>query len=80
MTRKFLNIRFPGFVYKENSDHLGKILYKPNDNIEQCLVCLENFIEDEWICKLNCNHIFHEKCIKIWLNKDHRCPLCRYYN
>ena len=29
------------------------------------------------ICKLECNHKFHKKCLFKWLNKSFTCPLCR---
>ena len=30
------------------------------------------------IMELECKHIFHKKCIKIWLNKSETCPNCRF--
>jgi len=29
------------------------------------------------ICKLECNHKFHKKCLFEWFNKSLTCPLCR---
>ena len=28
-----------------------------------CAICTEDFIEDDDISKLKCNHVFHTKCI-----------------
>jgi hypothetical protein len=28
--------------------------------------------------RLPCEHEFHPTCIKEWLKRDHRCPICRY--
>lgn len=46
---------------------------------ETCSICLENFLKNEKIIKLDCRHIFHKKCIKKWFkDKDQKnCPLCR---
>ena len=38
-----------------------------------CSICLE--YHDEYTIKLNCNHIYHKKCLAK-LNK-YTCPLCR---
>ena len=38
-----------------------------------CRICLEYYNTD--IIKLNCNHIYHKKCLAK-LNK-YTCPLCR---
>ena len=52
----------------------------------ECCICLEekNISHNEnnenkiKLIKLSCNHIFHEKCIKKWIQKDSTCPLCRF--
>lgn len=45
-------------------------------NISSCAICLEYFQEGDTISKLNCGHEFKYECIKKWLKKDIRCPLC----
>ena len=65
----------------EEFDKLDKIKYK-EDTIEktnkECLICLDNFMEDDEIIKIKCNHIFHTNCIKHWLCKEsNKCPICR---
>ena len=44
---------------------------------EECSICLEEFTTDKKIIKLNCNHIFHTDCIKLWIENNNTCPLCR---
>ena len=53
------------------------------NNDDECPICLEKIKNKETI-KLNCNHIFHKKCIKRWINEtnnnpnlDITCPLCK---
>ena len=52
-------------------------------SIEECLICLEEFTSDQkcMVTPLPCQnttlHIFHTECIKLWLAKELRCPLCK---
>lgn len=42
-----------------------------------CSICHENFVKDT--LKLPCNHLFHDKCINKWLERDdkeRKCPMC----
>lgn len=45
------------------------------NNRKVCPICFD-VIEDD--CSLlNCNHIYHSKCINIWLKDNNTCPICR---
>lgn len=43
-----------------------------------CTVCQTNLSENEHIYKLDCNHVFHEKCLQDWAKYKADCPLCRH--
>ncbi|GIX83125.1 RING-type E3 ubiquitin transferase [Caerostris darwini] len=43
----------------------------------QCTICMEGFILREKAKKLPCSHLYHEKCIRPWLEKQATCPNCR---
>lgn len=51
----------------------NNIIYCP----EICVICLENFKEHELISKLECNHSYHEHCIKEWIINKLICPYCK---
>lgn len=51
-------------------------LKDPAGLLDNCSICLEIFGEDE-IVKLECTHIFHEKCLEEWLKIQKNCPLCK---
>ena len=68
---------------------LDEQLKKCPENIEKaietyptCMICMENFKEDEWnkvmICGPN-GHPFHDTCILQWLNNQNNppCPICK---
>ena len=44
---------------------------------KQCLICLDNYEIDENLCYLPCFHLFHSDCIKTWIKKSNKCPLCK---
>ena len=76
---------------KLNSNYI-KLLYENNRNnikskIVECMICL-NEINLEMhkhtnLVFLKCNHVYHEKCINLWVNENTKkyikptCPGCR---
>lgn len=48
-----------------------------------CIICLDDFQDQDQIRLLSCQHIFHSPCIQEWFNKCHHqleppyCPICR---
>ena len=43
----------------------------------QCIICMENFSENELVKQLLCGHIFHGDCIDHWLSQQKNCPFCK---
>ena len=63
------------------STKLKPIYYNQKMNIfnDNCSICLNIYFRGQKIIKLNCQHIFHEKCIKKYLKnnlKNPKCPNC----
>jgi mRNA-degrading endonuclease YafQ of YafQ-DinJ toxin-antitoxin module len=53
--------------------------YKDIVDDKNCVICFNEFKKNEYVKIFNCGkHIFHEGCIKEWIEKDFRCPLCKY--
>ena len=51
-----------------------------NNNNDRCIICFENFIENEKIEMTKCFHLFHYLCIKKWIiikSESPDCPICR---
>ena len=44
---------------------------------KQCLICLDDYQVEEKLCYLPCFHLFHSDCIKSWVKKSNKCPLCK---
>ena len=53
--------------------------YKEIVDEKECVICFNEFKNNEYVKIFGCGkHIFHEDCIKEWLQQDFRCPLCKY--
>lgn len=69
----FLDRLLPLFKWNKNMcDEYGQ---------EECIICMESFRQGaEVSCSIKpnaCSHIFHTKCISLWLLKHSDCPTCR---
>ena len=66
------------FYIKKNINRALKISkvekVKINGKME-CCICLD--AGSNKFMKLNCEHLFHEKCIKQWIRQNNSCPICR---
>ncbi|KAI5148087.1 hypothetical protein ENBRE01_0101 [Enteropsectra breve] len=56
-------------VYRYDQRSIGKH--------KNCIVCLDDFENDEEIRILGCSHCFHKRCIDTWLISSLKCPMCR---
>jgi len=44
---------------------------------ESCSFCIEEFENSDMVILLPCNHVYHPRVIRAWLNTSQNCPLCR---
>ena len=42
-----------------------------------CSICCEKMIQNDEFIELECDHSFHNSCLKKWLEIDNTCPICR---
>ena len=61
---------------KNNKRHIIKN-YKFSFNQNICSICLEKFLEKDYIIYLPCFHLYHENCIFDWLKRKKNCPICK---
>lgn len=58
-----------------------KIFYKEKkkeNEPEECVICLEDFVDEDELRVLPCKHEFHIPCIDGWLTKQKKfCPICK---
>ena len=49
----------------------------PGDKPSRCVVCMNDFENEDQLRCLPCSHEFHQPCIDQWLGNHRSCPLCR---
>lgn len=40
-------------------------------------ICLESFLDEDQIRRLQCDHIFHSSCFDQWFFSHDTCPICK---
>ncbi|KAF3438599.1 hypothetical protein FNV43_RR21362 [Rhamnella rubrinervis] len=58
-------------ILNDLSSHLSTQVDK------KCIICQEEYEEDDEMGKLDCGHSFHIQCIKHWLAQKNTCPVCK---
>lgn len=69
-----------------SADEFNKLAKVTDETLivnKQCNICLEelqkNDLSNNSLIQLQCNHIFHNICIREWLTKQSsKCPSCRF--
>ncbi|WOH06460.1 hypothetical protein DCAR_0625887 [Daucus carota subsp. sativus] len=49
-----------------------------NKNVQQCVICQEEYHDGEKVTCMPCLHMFHKDCITKWLLRSHLCPICKF--
>lgn len=47
-------------------------------DLYECILCLECYQGGDELRHLDCEHVFHVKCIDEWLSRNRTCPLCSH--
>ena len=63
----------PDLIPVTNLEDISKL----NDENKKCVICLEEFENNNLINTLPCAHIFHSECLKKWIPNNPNCPTCR---
>ena len=55
----------------------GIVRHVLDHSAEECVVCCDDFKDEELVVVLQCAHAFHESCALPWLRLHASCPICR---
>ena len=54
----------------------------PLEADHQCSICLDDAVCGEWVPQLECDHLFHDRCLLRWVTGTsamrNSCPECRH--
>ncbi|KAJ2963479.1 hypothetical protein NQZ79_g1560 [Umbelopsis isabellina] len=48
------------------------------EKYSHCAICTDDFVKDDEVVTLPCEHPYHKDCITPWLKVNGTCPVCRY--
>ena len=60
----------------EELPSMYEFINQKKENITECVICLENMNFGDKLVLLPCSHIYHSKCLHMWIEKKRICPLC----
>lgn len=73
-------VKRPGYysilILKEDCHKRVKVLGPDMDLFDTCCICQDDFFLGDCATITSCSHVFHSSCIKGWINKSTKCPLC----
>jgi len=74
--------QLPSFTYQRqralSSENNGVGSSADSESTPECSICLSSIEEGEQVRLLpNCQHLFHQECIDVWLSTNASCPVCR---
>jgi hypothetical protein len=45
---------------------------------DECTICFDKLSVGDSALRIPCGHLFHEDCVRKWLESSNQCPVCRY--
>jgi hypothetical protein len=65
--------------FKENTfEQVKNDRHNYSELIDKCIICMDNYENEDVLKILPCHHYYHKECIKEWLLKyNHICPICK---
>ncbi|KAG1696201.1 hypothetical protein DVH05_018734 [Phytophthora capsici] len=59
-----------------NSYQTGQTCGGTSDDTSECPICCGDLADDQTL-RLPCGHNYHAGCVRVWLNLQRTCPVCR---
>jgi hypothetical protein len=69
--------RFEDDDVEENVDNDGEDSLEEGGKEKTCAICLAEIEHGDVVGDIPCHHLFHKDCLKSWIQRSNRCPLCQ---
>eukprot|EP01083_Nonionella_stella_P169088 572538_1 len=56
--------------------HYFERLKEDPSTADLCIICYDSFRMGDYLARLQCRHVYHKNCIRVWLANSKHCPLC----
>ena len=53
------------------------IINKLNEENKKCLICFDDYVNNDIVTYLPCLHFFHNNCVVKWIKEMPLCPICK---
>ena len=64
--------------FKIDKKYLSNLEKFGEEYAKRCVICMDNYKENDEVETLPCFHIFHKNCIEQWFNNNNNnCPICK---
>ena len=60
------------------NENILKDVRNLNGENKKCIICQDEYINNDRVIYLPCIHFFHKNCIKTWLKNRSECPICKF--
>ena len=74
------NLENSGLTTEIINESCRSSIYHISENNEntRCAICQSDYLEEQLLLSINnCNHQYHDSCIRTWLIGHNNCPTCR---
>ena len=60
----------------DNNENMVIYQNEKINNLNECIICLEDMKFNEDLILVKCSHIYHKECLEKWMVRRSVCPLC----
>ncbi|VFQ89907.1 unnamed protein product [Cuscuta campestris] len=64
-------------IYQVSFKEVGVAGLKGDEDDSKCSICQEEYVFEDEIGKLECEHRYHFGCVQQWLRMKNWCPICK---
>ena len=68
--------RIKNKIKNKTEPDISEYRFLKNYKKMECIICLQEYNDNEIVSLIKCGHMYHTKCLYTWFLKKKVCPLC----